>query len=373
MDLDKIRHQIDIVDKNILENFEKRMEYVNEVAKYKIENKIPIYNGKRENEVIELAIERLKNKNLEVETRELFTSMMDVSKEMQGKILGKENLRLLKEQGGRIVFPGVEGSFSGQATREFFGDDILAEAVPSFKEVCIQVSNGSAKYGVLPIENSISGSVLEVIDRIEEYDCHVVGEHRVRIKHCLMGLPNADAKDIKVVFSHPQGISQCKDYILDNGYEAKESPNTAIAAKSVKENGNKSHGAIASETAAALYGLRIVDYNIQRNANNYTRFVIIAKEYDKNPQNDKISISFVVLNQPGALFHVLSLFDKLKLNICRLESRPIPEKPWEYKFYLDFNASSNDERIKTVFGQLQLGCGSFRVIGMYKSHEDGEV
>jgi len=373
MDLDKLREQIDVVDKKMLDDFEKRMEYVKNVAEHKIENKIPIYNGKRENEIIELALSRLKNKDIERETREFFTALMDISKEMQGKILGEENMRVLKEQGGRIVFPGVEGSFSGQATREFFGEDILAEAVPSFKEVCRQVSNGNAKYGVLPIENSISGSVLEVIDRIEEFDCHVVGEHRVKIKHCLMGLPDADAKDIKTVFSHPQGISQCKDYILDNGYTAKEAENTAIAAKTVKETGNKSHGAIASETAAALYGLRILDYNIQRNANNYTRFVIIAKEYDKNPQNDKISISFVVLNQPGALFHVLSLFDKLKLNICRLESRPIPEKPWEYKFYLDFNASSDDERIKTVFGQLQLGCGSFRVIGMYKSHEDGEV
>jgi len=373
MDLDKIRNEIDIIDSELITNFEKRMELVKRVAGYKIANKIPIFNGKREQEVIELAISRLKNKDLDKLTREFFTSIMDISKEMQGKILGEENLKLLKEQGGRIVFPGVEGSFSGQATREFFGGDVLAEAVPSFKEVCRQVANGSAKYGVLPIENSISGSVLEVIDRIEEYDCHVVGEHRVRIKHCLMGLPNAEAKDIHTVFSHPQGISQCKDYILDNDFVSKEAENTALAAKSVMEKGNKSFGAIASETAAELYGLRILDYNIQRNANNYTRFVIIAKEYDKNPQNDKISISFVVSNQPGSLFHVLSLFDKLKLNICRLESRPIPEKPWEYKFYLDFNASSDDERIKTVFGQLQLGCGSFRVIGMYKSHEEGEV
>ncbi len=373
MELDKIREQIDTVDQTLVEAFEDRMELVENISKLKIENKLPIYNGTREQEVIDLAISRLKNKDLNRLTREFFTAIMQISKELQGKILGAENLRLLKEQGGRIVYPGVEGSYSGLATRDFFGESVIADAVPSFKEVCRQVADGSARLGVLPIENSISGSVLEVVDRIEEFDCHVVGEHRVRIKHCLLGLPDANEKDIRTVYSHPQGLTQCRDYILDHGYTAKESPNTAVAAKMVMEANNKSFGAIASEEAAKLYGLKILDYNIQRSANNYTRFVIIAKEYDNNPNNDKISISFTVANQPGALFNVLSLFDKLKLNIIRLESRPIPDKPWEYKFYLDFNAASDDERIKQVFGQLQLGCGSFRVIGMYKSHEDGDV
>ena len=373
MNLDEIRAQIDEVDKTLLEHFEERMTLVKQVADYKIQNRIPIYSGPREQEIIEMAISRLKNKDLTEYTREYFTSMMNISKEMQAKLSGEENLRLLKKQGGRIVYAGDEGSYSGQAAREFFGEDAVAESVSSFKDVCVQVANGKAKFGVLPIENSITGSVLEVIDRIEEFDCHVVGEYRMRIKHCLMGLPDAELADIQTVFSHPQGLSQCRDYILEHKLSPKEAPNTATAAKEVKQANNKSFAAIASETAAKLYGLRILDYHIQRNANNYTRFVIIAKEYDETPQNDKISISFIVANQPGALYHVLSLFDKLKLNIIRLESRPIPEKPWEYKFYLDFMAASDDERIAKVFGQLQLGCGQFRIIGMYKSHEDTEA
>ena len=181
MDLDKLRKEIDTVDQTLVEAFEDRMELVQNISKFKIENKLPIYNGTREQEVIDLAISRLRDKNLNELTREFFSAVMQISKELQGKILGKENLRLLKEQGGRIVYPGVEGSFSGQATREFFGDTALSEAVPSFKEVCRQVADGSAKFGVLPIENTISGSVLEVIDRIEEFDCHVVGEHRIRL------------------------------------------------------------------------------------------------------------------------------------------------------------------------------------------------
>jgi len=373
MDLDQMRGQIDAVDQTLVDAFEERMELVKQISDYKIKNKLPIYNEQREQAVISLAVSQLKNKDFEIYTREFFTSIMHISKDLQGRILGEENMRALKEQGGRIVYQGVEGSYSNMATREFFGDDAISEPVTSFKEVCRQVANGTAKFGVLPIENSISGSVLEVVDRIEEFDCHVVGEHRVRIKHCLLGLPTAEMSDIATVYSHPQGLSQCKDYILDHGFTGKEAPNTAMAAKSVMEANNKSFAAIASETAAQLYGLKILDYNIQRNTDNYTRFVIIAKEYDKNPANDKISISFTVANQPGALFNVLSLFDRLSLNIIRLESRPIADKPWEYKFYLDFNASSNDERINKVFGQLQLGCGSFRVIGMYKSHEDGDV
>lgn len=373
MNLDEIRAKIDEVDKTLLESFEARMAYVREVADYKIQNRIPIYSGSREKEIIDLAISRLENKDLTGYTREYFTSLMNISKELQTKLSGEENLKLLKKQGGRIVYPGVEGSYSGQAAVEFFGEDAVAESVASFKDVCVQVAGGKARFGVLPIENSITGSVLEVIDRIEEFDCHVVGEYRMRIKHCLMGLPDAELSDIQTVFSHPQGLSQCRDYILENKFEPKEAQNTATAAKQVKSANNVSFAAIASEAAAKLYGLRILDYHIQKNANNYTRFVIIAKDYDEDVRNDKISISFVVANQPGALYHVLSLFDKLNLNIVRLESRPIPEKPWEYKFYLDFMAASDDERIGKVFGQLQLGCGQFRIIGMYKSHEDIEA
>jgi chorismate mutase / prephenate dehydratase len=373
MSIDELRKKIDKIDESLIADFEKRMEYVKLIADYKIENKLPIINEKREHEVIDKAISRLSNKNLAEECREFLTSIMGISKEFQGKILGEENLRLLREQGGRIVYPGVEGSYSGQATHEFFGDGVVIEPALTFKDVCRQVADGSAKYGVLPIENSISGSVLEVIDRIEEFDCHIVGEHKVKIKHCLLGQKNAEMDDVKIVYSHPQGISQCKDYILDNDFNCKEEINTAVAAKMVKQSDDISKAAIASEMAAKLYGLRILDYNIQKNASNYTRFVIIAKEYDKNPQNDKISISFVVSNQPGSLYHVLSLFDKLKLNICRLESRPVSDKPWDYKFYLDFNASSFDERINVVFGQLQLGCGSFRVIGMYKGYEEIKI
>ncbi len=373
MDINELRKKIDEVDSALIQNFEKRMEYVKLIAEYKIQNKMPIFHKQREDEVIDLAISRLTNTMIEDESREFFTSIMDISKELQGKILGEENLKLLKEQGGRIVYPGVEGSYSGQATKEFFGEDMLIEPALTFKDVCRQVADGSAKYGVLPIENSISGSVLEVIDRIEEFDCHIVGEHKVKIKHCLLGLPDAEKDEIKVVHSHPQGISQCKDYILDNDFEVKEEVNTAVAAKKIKQGGDMTRAAIASESAAKLYGLRILDYNIQKNSSNFTRFVIIAKDYEKIQKNDKISISFVVSNQPGALYHVLSLFDKLELNICRLESRPMSDKPWEYKFYLDFNASSFDKRIDVVFGQLQLGCGSFRVIGMYKGYEEVKI
>lgn len=370
--LEEIRAKVDAVDEKLLEHFEERMALVKLIAEYKIANHLPIYSGTREQDVMDRALAHLKNDQLADYTREYFTALMNISKDLQGRLLGEENLRLLREQGGRIVYPGPEGSFSGQAAQEFFGENAVAEAVSSFKEVCVQVAGGKAKYGVLPIENSITGSVLEVIDRIEEFDCFVVGEHRVRIKHCLMGLPDAELTDIQTVFSHPQGLSQCRDYLMENNFTQKEAQNTAIAAKQVKESNNKSFAAIASEAAAKLYGLRILDYHIQRNANNYTRFVIIAKEYSQNPDSDKVSISFVVANQPGALYHVLSLFDSLKLNIIRLESRPIPEKPWEYKFYLDFNARSDDERIAKVFGQLQLGCGSFRIIGMYKSHEEAK-
>ena len=299
MNLDEIRAKIDKVDKTLLENFEQRMEYVKEVADFKIQNRVPIYSGSREQEIIEMAISRLKNKDFTDYTREYFTSMMNISKEMQTKISGEENLRLLKKQGGRIVYPGVEGSFSGQAAVEFFGEDAVAESLPTFKDVCVQVAGGKARFGVLPIENSITGSVLEVIDRIEEFDCHVVGEYRMRIKHCLMGLPGAELADIQTVFSHPQGLTQCRDYLLENNLDAKEAQNTATAAKQVQQSNNKSFAAIASETAAKLYGLRILDYQIQRNPNNYTRFVIIAKDYDEDVSNDKISISFVVSNQPA--------------------------------------------------------------------------
>ncbi|MEX1307048.1 MAG: chorismate mutase, partial [Eubacteriales bacterium] len=234
MNLDEIRAKIDKVDKSLLENFEQRMGYVKDVADYKIKNRIPIYSGAREKEIIDLAISRLKNPDITDYTREFFTSMMNISKELQTKISGEENLRLLKKQGGRIVYQGVEGSYSGQAAVEFFGEDAVAESVDSFKDVCVQVAGGKARFGVLPIENSITGSVLEVIDRIEEFDCHVVGEYRMRIKHCLMGLPDAELSDIQTVFSHPQGLSQCRDYILENKLSPTEAKNTAMAAKQVK-------------------------------------------------------------------------------------------------------------------------------------------
>lgn len=356
-DLDKYRQRIDEIDKDLVRLFEKRMETVYEVSQYKLENNLPVLNSVREDEVIEKNINYLKNKELAPYLKEFFKKMMETSKDYQrSKIKEKVN----------VCFQGTSGSYSEEALYEYFGKNVETYPVKEFEDVFKKMKDDDIQYGVLPIENSSTGAITEVYDLLRKYGLFVVGNMTLKISHNLMAIKGSKLKDIKTVYSHPQAFKQSSDFLKKENFELIPYYNTAVSAELVKEKATKSNGAIGSKRAADVNGLEIIKENINNNDNNYTRFVIIGKKLKLKDSHDAISIVFSSLNRVGSLYDSLDIFKKNNLNMIRIESRPIVEKPWEYFFYIDFEGDMNNEHVKDALRHIEENSTYFKLIGNYK-------
>ena len=266
----------------------------------------------------------------------------------------------------RVVFQGVEGAYSQAAMKEFFSDNITSFHVEHWRDAMEAIAEGSADFAVLPIENSTAGSVSDMYDLLMEFENYIVGEQVIRCQHNLLALPGTSLSDIQTVYSHSQALSQCKEY-LNTHRNWKQIPleNTAMAARKVREDGDKTQAAIASAFAGECFGLSVLAEKIYDNEANSTRFIIVTNQRIFRWNAEKISISFEVPHTSGSLYNILSHFIYNNLNMTKIESRPIPGRTWEYRFFVDFEGNLNDGGVKNALRGIREEANNMRILGNY--------
>ncbi len=271
----------------------------------------------------------------------------------------------------RVVYQGEPGAYSEMAAIDFFGKDVNSEGLVHFEDTFKQLQDGSADYAVLPIENSSTGAIRQVYDLLAQYECYIVGETTVKVRHNLMVLPDADISDIKTVFSHEQGLFQCEQFLNSHpDWDRVPQADTAGSARMVAELKDKTKAAICSSRAAEIYGLKIIEEGINTNNNNTTRFVVVSKKLELRENRDKITISFTTAHKAGALHEALTVFRIYGLNLVRLESRPIPEHNWEYMFFAEFTGDLLMEGMNKVVQALMCTVNDIRIFGNFKANLD---
>ena len=266
----------------------------------------------------------------------------------------------------RAVFAGEMRAFAHKAANQFFGTDIDIDSVPSFRDVFREVKEGNCDFGVVPLENSLTGSIHENYDHLLEYDVRIVGEITLRIVHALIGHPETEIDKIKRVISHPQALEQCRDFLeRQSNWELIAARDTATAVRRIKDKGESGEVAIAAIEAAELYGLSVLKEGIETNPRNYTRFAVIAASAVNNGPRKKSSLVYSTSNKPGALFDTLKIFAENGINLVKLESRPIHGKPWQYMFYVDLEADVEANELAGVMEELTEKTEYLRVLGSY--------
>ena len=375
-DLQEIRKQIDEVDEQIVRLFEQRMKLTKEVAEYKIATGKQVFDPAREGKKLETLGEKVTDPFNLAGIREVFRQLMSISRKRQYQLLTEHGVSYQSEfqkvdrlptRGARAVFQGVEGAYSFAAMNTYFGPEVDSFHVETWKDAMEAIAEGKADYAVLPIENSTAGIVADIYDLLVEYQNNIVGQQIIRADHVLMGLPGASLSDLELVCSHPQALKQCSRYLdAHPGWRQQEMINTAVAARKVRDDGKKDQAAIGSRYAAEYFGLQILDDNISSSQTNSTRFIIVSGRKIYTPDADKISICFELPHASGTLYNMLSHFIYNNLNTTKIESRPIAQKNWEYRFFVDFEGNLDDGAVKNALRGIEQEASSLRVLGNYR-------
>ena len=374
MDLLECRNKLDVIDKKIVKLFEERMDICGKVAETKIASGKAVYDAEREKQKLDAVSAMADSEFNQVAVRELFSQMMSISRKYQYSILaehgramklGFERLDQLPMEGVRVVHQGVEGAYSHAAAIQYFGEKAEIYHVARFEDAMKEVQLGNADYAVMPIENSSAGAVIDMYDLLTRYDNYIVAETFLPVNHALLGVPGAKLSDVKTVFSHPQALMQCSAFLNDNGLKQISVENTAVAAKRVVEEGDKSQAAIASEIAGKLYGLELLRPFIQNNQGNTTRFVILANRKVYQKDAGKISLCFELPHTSGSLYNMLGNFIFNHVNMMMIESRPIPGKNWEYRFFVDIEGNLQDAGVKNALRGIGAEAQNFKILGNY--------
>lgn len=374
-DLLEIRDEIDELDDKIVELYERRMQLTTEVAEYKIETGKQIFDKEREDSKLHTLEEKTHTDITRKGVRELFEQIMAMSRKNQYQLLTAHGVNFdceftqvkgLDYSNARIVFQGLEGAYSQEAMEQFFGENCDSFHVDTWKDAMEAIRTGKADYAVLPIENSSAGIVSENYDLLVEYDNYIVGEQIIRINHALLGLADAQESDITKIYSHKQSLMQCSDFLeAHKEWEKFSLSNNAVAAKKVKEDGRVDQAAIASAKNAEIYGLKVLKNSIQNNKNNSTRFIVVTGKKIYTPQANRISICFEVNHESGALYHALSHFIYNGINMTNIQSRPLQNKNWEYRFFVDFDGMFEDYAVQNALRGLKEETISFKILGTY--------
>ena len=265
----------------------------------------------------------------------------------------------------KVAFQGEKGAYSESAVYKFFGLSVDVKPCRDLTEAFESVDKQESKFGVVPVENSLEGSINQTYDLFLKHDLKVCGEVIVRVSHCLLANKGTTLKQVKAVYSHPQALAQCRNFLERSGWELIPTYDTAGSAKMLKEKGLKDAAAIASERAAEIYGLKILAREIEDNPNNYTRFFVLSKEDSTKTGNDKTSIIFAAAHTPGALYQALGEFAKRGISLTKIESRPTKQTPWEYNFYLDFEGHRSEPRCTEALEALRKYSAFIKILGSY--------
>ncbi len=377
-ELEQLRKRIDELDRELLPLFTERMEVCGKVADYKRKVGKAVLDAEREKQVLESKLTLPGAAEMKEEVYEFFNAVMTISRVRQSRMLATESGRrhcgdiisMVREQieNPKIVYFGSEGAYSEEAAIGFFGEESDRFCARAFEDAFEALRDGRADYAVLPIENSSTGTIAGVADLLVKYGYYIVGEIYIPIRHCLMGVKGASLSDIKTVYSHEQGLLQCSEFLKGLGdVRSEEYYSTALSAKAVADKGDKTKAAIASKRTATLYGLDILAEEINTSGKNTTRFAIVSGCPEIRSGADKISAAFTLKHESGTLYRILSSFARGGLNLLKLESRPIPDSPFEYRFFVDYTGSITDETVRSVTDTAIEETENFELLGNYRS------
>ena len=376
MDLQNYREEIDRVDGELLRLFTERMDIVHKIAEYKKEHNLPVLDAVREREKLYAIGEKAGEKRTYAHA--LYSLLFDLSRTHQETVLHTEselytsitraieNTEKVFPQHAIVACQGIEGANSQIACDRLFSESNIFY-FNSFDGVFSAISNGLCRYGVLPLENSMAGSVSMVYDLMMRHAYKIVRSVRLKVDHNLLAKPGVRKADIREIFSHEQAINQCAKYLNSFGKDVKVTAalNTAEAAKMVAESGRSDIAALASRSCCDLYGLKCLESSVQDKGNNYTRFICVTKDLEIYPGAERTSIMLNTAHKPGALYKVLGRFYALGINIVKLESRPIPDRDFEFMFYFDLETSVYSAEFSRLMRELEGLCEEFHYLGSY--------
>lgn len=376
MDLTEIRQEIDGIDQELVRLFCARMNLSAQVADYKKANNLPIFVPARERAILQ-KVAQMAGPEMENYTRVLYSMLFELSRSYQSKRNGEisplyqtisqaiEHTPKLFPQNPIVACQGVEGAYSQIACEKIFKSPLIMY-FKSFDAVFNAIEQGMCQYGILPIENSTAGSVTKVYDLMIRHNFSIVRTFRLKIDHNLLANPGTTLADIKTIYSHEQAISQCSDFLRSlPGVNVVPVENTALASEMVAKSGSKEVAALSSRSCAELYGLQCLAASVQDKGNNRTRFICISKNLEIYPGSDKTSIMMVTPHKPGALYKVLARLYTLGINVTKLESRPIPDREFEFMFYFDLETSIYSEEYVQLMCELDELCEEFKYLGSY--------
>lgn len=378
MDLLELRKQIDEVDEQLIPLLLKRMSISEKVAEYKVKNGLPVLNEKREKEILDDVHKKCGEQGDTIAT--VFSATMDASRALQHKIIGdgKELKDAINAAAGdetladiksAVACAGVEGGNTSNAAKILFPNSEI-KYYKQFEDVFEAVNRGDAPLGVIPIENSTAGSVHESYDLVMKYKFYVVGSYSLDVDHCFCINKNADYKDIKDVYSHPQALAQCSAFMKSFGFTGINYSNTAAAAKHVAESKRNDIAAICPKEAAEKYGLKIIRTQIQNIKNNKTRFIVISKKLFIDKYADKISLIFSLPHTTGSLYRVLGRFSMTGLSLTKIESCPMENGDFSYYFYTDLLGNVKDEKTLELLCALYSELPGFKFLGNYHEYKN---
>lgn len=351
MKLEELRRKVDEIDAKIVKLIAERVQIAREIGKQKEEQGKQVEDRERENHVLQKVKSVAKSEGLNPEDMaNIHRQIIAASKRVQG---------------WRIAFQGETGAYSEEAALQFFGTAVQTVLCETLDEVFKRVERGEAESGVIPIENSLEGSIVRSYDLLLDSSLMVCGEIELRVVHCLIANPGVRLDSIKKAYSHPQALGQCQSFLTKLGCEMISTYDTAGSVKMVKEKGITDGGAIASAKAAEIYGMNILARSIEDNQNNFTRFFILSKKDSPPTGNDKTSVVLSLKHRPGTLQQLLKEFADRSINLTKIESRPTRQKPWEYNFYLDFEGHRQDKPCQEALKNIESVSIFARVLGSY--------
>ena len=376
MDIQDMRKEIDAIDDQLVQLFAQRMDVAARIADYKKAENLPIFVPQREREKLADVAQKA-GPEMANYTRVLYSMLFELSRSYQSKRTDAisplydeitqaiSNTPKLLPQAPMVACQGVEGAYSQIACEKIFKNPFIMY-FKSFEAVFSAIEQGLCQYGILPIENSTAGSVKKVYDLMIHHSFSIVRSFRLKIDHNLLALSGAKLEDIREVYSHEQALNQCGEFLQKlTGVKIIPVENTAVAAEMVAKSGRKDVAAISSRSCAELYGLKVLAASIQDKGNNYTRFICISKKMEIYPGSDKTSIMMVLNHRPGALYRVMARLYALGINVTKLESRPLPDRDFEFMFYFDLDTSIYSEEFVQLMCELDDLCEEFKYLGSY--------
>ena len=376
MELKDLRNEIDAIDDELVKLFSQRMDVAARIADYKKEHTMPIFVPAREREKLKDVAEKA-GPDMANYTRVLYSMLFELSRSYQSKkndaisplyeeiTRAIENTPKLFPQAPMVACQGVEGAYSQIACEKIFKSPFIMY-FKNFESIFSAIEQGLCQYGILPLENSTAGSVKKVYDLMIKHNFSIVRTFRLKVDHNLLVNPGTKLSDIKEIYSHEQAINQCSEFLQTlPGVNIIPVANTAVAAEMVSKSGRTDVAAISSRNCADLYALDCVASSIQDKGNNRTRFICISKNLEIYPGSDKTSIMMVLPHRPGSLYKFMARLYVLGINVTKLESRPIPDRDFEFMFYFDLDTSIYSEEFVQLMCELDDLCEEFKYLGSY--------